>query len=373
MSKFIKQTGVLCILLAILAVAVLAGCAPQDATEPDATETSDEAFKVGFIYFGSIGDHGWTYQHEVGRQYLEANADNVETIGIENVGIGADAERVMTQLAQEGYDLIIATSFDYQESTLNVAQEYPDIMFMNSTGDKTADNVKPYFGREYESFYLSGVAAGLKTETNVLGYIASYPIPAVVQDINAFAIGAKSVNPDAVVKVVWVNTWYDPAAEKQAADSLIDGGADVLAHETDSPAPHEVAEQRNVFSVAKNSDMSPFAPNAFLTGGVWNWGPYYVEVVEQIRAGAWDSEPYWGHISTGIINMAPYGAAVTPEMKEILDQAQADLFAGTLDIFAGPLIDQSGVEKVAEGAVLSDEELRSINWLVDNVQGKLAN
>ncbi len=371
MSKKFFKGLVLVIVLTMLLV-LAAGCGSQETTTTD-TAATEAPFKVAFIYYGSIGDHGWTYQHEQGRIYLQANATNVETIGIENVAVGADAERVMTQLAQEGYNLIVATSFDYQESTLTVAKNFPDVMFMNSTGDKSDTNVMPYFGREYESFYLDGVAAGLKTESNILGYIASYPIPAVIQDINAFAIGARSVNPDVTVKVVMVNTWYDPAAEKQAADSLIDGGADVLAHETDSAAPHQAAEARGVWSVGKNSDMDVFAPDAFLTGGVWNWGPFYADVVNQIREGKWDSAPYWGHMSTGILNMAPYGTAVTDDMKTVIDQTQADLFAGNIDIFAGPLKDQAGTEKVAAGSSLTDDELRNINWVVDNVKGNLGN
>lgn len=360
-------TGLL--LISCLVLVSCSGNPPKDegAQSKDAEGSIEEKMKVAFIYFGPVGDHGWTYQHELGRKYVEEKLPYVETVGLENVPTGADAERILTDLAKQGYKVIIATSFDYQESTLRVAKEFPDTIFLNSTGDKIAQNVGAYFGREYEGFYLNGVMAGLMTKSNVLGFIASYPIPPVFQDANAFLLGARAVNPNARVKLVWLNTWYDPAAEREAAMSLIDAGADVIAHETDSPAPHQVAQERGVFSVGKNSDMSKFAPKAFLTGTVWKWGTYYVRVLEEIKKGTWKPEAYWGHIGEGIFEMAPYGESVPQEVAKIVDEYGQKLTKGE-NIFQGPLSDTKGQPRVEKGKALNDEELRRLDWLIDGIE-----
>lgn len=362
-----KTLMLLMVLVMLLLIFSVSACSPAGEEVVDTETETEEKMKVAFIYFGAIGDHGWTYQHELGRLYVEENLDFVETIGLEHIPTGADAERILTDLAMDGYNVIIATSFDYQESTLKVAQNFPDVIFLNSTGDKIADNVGAYFGREYQGFYLNGVIAGLMTDTNILGFIASYPIAPVYQDVNAFLIGARSVNPDVKVKMVWVNTWYDPAAEREAAMSLIDVGADIIAHETDSPAPHQAAEERNVYSVGKNSDMSKFAPEAFLTGTDWKWGTYYVRVLNEIKNGTWQPEAYWGSISEGIFDMAPYGKFVPQDIVQTVEEHKAQLMSG-MNIFKGPLIDNEGNQIIEADSEITDDQLRAIDWLLDGIE-----
>lgn len=354
----------LLLVLSLLLVSLLLfpSCAPTSEEGVD-----ESKLKAAFIYFGAIGDHGWTYQHELGRQYVEEKLDFVETIGLENVPTGADAERILTDLANDGYDVIFATSFDYQESTLKVAKEFPEVIFLNSTGDKTDKNVSSYFGREYQGFYLNGVMAGLMTKSNILGFIASYEIPPVFQDVNAFLLGARSVNPEVKVKTVWVNTWYDPAAEYEATMGLIDVGADVIAHETDSPAPHQAAEERGVYGVGKNSDMSKFAPEAFLTGTDWKWGNFYEKVLTDIYNGTWSSEAYWGSIAEGIFDMAPYAGFVPEEVIKTVEDHKAELVDGK-QIFAGKLVDNKGNIRANEGEEISDEELRRLDWLLEGIE-----
>jgi basic membrane protein A len=229
-----------------------------------------------------------------------------------------------------------------------------------------------YFGKIYQARYLSGIAAGMKTETNKIGYVAAFPIPEVIRGINAFTLGVRSVNPDATVSVVWTNTWYDPGTEKQAALGLLDMGADVIAQHQDTPGPMQAAEERGAWGISYNSDMTRFAPNAIMTGPVWNWGPYYVKTVKAVMDGTWTSSQYWGPMSDGIVDLAPYNEKVmTPEMIEAVEAAKAKVLAGELDIFTGPIKDQSGQVKVPEGTSMTDEEKLGFNWFVEGVIGTL--
>ncbi|WP_273229517.1 BMP family ABC transporter substrate-binding protein, partial [Kosmotoga pacifica] len=263
-----------------------------------------KVLKVAYIYVGPVGDAGWTYAHDLGRQYIEKIFGNaIKTDYIESVSEGAESESVIRSYAQRGYDLIFATSFGYMDSVINVAKKYPKTIFMHCSGYKTAKNVGTYFGRIYEPDFLSGLIAGIMTKSNIVGYVAAYPIPEVVRGINAFALGIKYVNPTAKLHVIWVNSWYDPALEKEAAISLLNIGADVIAQGQDSPAAQQAAEEYGVYSIGYNSDMGNFAPKAYLGAPVWNWGPYYERVIREVMSGTWKSEQYWGGMADGIVDI----------------------------------------------------------------------
>ena len=309
--------------------------------------------------------------HDLGRQYVEKNMPNVQTSFVESVPAGADAERVITQLASQGNKIIFTTSFGFMDPTINVAKKYPDVTFLHCSGYKTAPNVGTYFGRMYESRYLTGIVAGKQTKSNVIGYVAAFPIPEVVRGINAFTLGVRSVNPDAKVKVVWTNTWYNPAGEKQAGLTLIDFGADVIAQHQDTPGPQQAAEERGVYGIGYDMDMTKAAPKAELTAAIWNWGPYYVNAIQQILDGKWKSGAYWGGMKDKVVDIAPYGPAVSEDTKKVTDAAKAKILDGSLQVFAGPIKDQSGAVKVPAGKTISDEDLLKIDWFVEGVDGTI--
>ena len=263
--------------------------------------------KVGFIYVGPVGDHGWTYMHDKGRQSIvEAYGDKVETTYVENVKYGPDAERVMRNLASDGADIIFATSFGYMEQMLKVAKDYPDVKFEHATGYKTAPNMSVYSSKFYEGRYVQGVIAGHMSKKGKAGYIASFPIPEVIRGINAFWLGATSVNPDFDIDVIWVNTWYDPGKEADAATVLIQEGADIITQHTDSPAALQVAEKHGIHAFGQASDMINFAPSTQLTAIIDQWGPYYVERVGAVLDGTWETKDTWGGMETGMVEMAKY-------------------------------------------------------------------
>jgi len=363
-----KRTVLILISLVMVLSLVLVGCGSK--TDDQTGEETKDKMKVGFIYVGPVGDAGWTYAHDLGRNYLVENVD-VETTYIESVPEGADAERVLTQLVEEGNKVIFATSFGYMDAVISVAQKYPDVVFMHCSGYKTADNVGTYFGRMYQPRYLSGIAAGYKTESNVIGYVAAFPIPEVIRGINAFTLGVRSVNPDAKVKVVWTNTWYDPAAEKEAAMSLLEAGADVIAQHQDTPGPLQAAQERGAFAVGYNSDMKQFAPDAYLTSPVWNWGPYYVETVKAVIEGTWKSGQYWGGMADGTVDLAPLSALVDEKAKNVIEEKKQAMINGELEVFAGPINDQEGNVKVKEGEALTDGQMLEMNWFVEGVEGTI--
>jgi basic membrane protein A len=326
-----------------------------------------EDLQVGFVYVSPVGDAGWSYAHDQGRLAVEA-MDGVSTSFVEAVAEGPDSERVILNMARKGYDVIFATSFGYMDPMLKVAGQFPDTVFMHCSGFKLADNMGNYFGRMYQARYLSGMVAGAMTESNTLGYVAAFPIPEVIRGINAFTLGVRAMNPEATVRVVWTKTWYDPATEKEAAKSLLDVGADVIAQHQDSAGPQEAAQERGVYSVGYNSDMSQFAPEAHLTAPIWNWGPFYVATVEKVRSGEWQAEATWPGLAEGIVDLAPIGDMVPQEVK---DQVMAKMAAikGGERVFVGPINDQDGVLKVAEGETMSDEELLGMTWFVEGVIG----
>ncbi len=365
----------LLLLMAVLLISALAvGCGGNgeaESTEAEAPQEQTEPTKVGFIYVGPIGDAGYTYAHDLGAEYMKKElGDSVELIKVESVPENpADAERVLNQLVSQGCKVIFATSFGYMDSVIKVAAQYPDVTFLHCSGYKTAENVGTYFGQIEQPRYLSGIAAGKMTKTNTIGYVAAFPIPECIRGINSFTMGALSVNPDVKVKVVWTNTWYDPAKEKDAAKSLLEDGADVIAQHQDTPGPMQAAEEAGAYGVSYNSDMSQFAPNAVLTGPVWNWGPYYVRTVKAVQEGTWQTEEYWGPMSDGIVDLAPYAEFLPDDVKQLIDSKKADIISGSLNIFTGPIKDQTGTVRVPEGTTMTDEEILNMDWFVEGVVG----
>ena len=291
--------------------------------------------KVGFIYVGPVGDHGWTYMHDQGRQLVESElGDQVETFYVENVAEGPDAERVMTNMVMQGADIIFTTSFGYMEATLKVAERFPDVKFEHATGYKTAPNMSVYSSKFYEGRYVQGVIAGMMSKKGKAGYIASFPIPEVIRGINAFHLGATSVNPDFDIDVIWVNTWYDPSKEADAATVLINQGADIITQHTDSPAALQVAEQKGVLAFGQASDMIMFAPEAQLTAIIDDWGPYYVKRVKAVIDGTWTMEDTWGGMDTGMVKMAPM-TNMPDEVADIAISLTNEIFDGKFDPFDG--------------------------------------
>jgi basic membrane protein A len=324
---------------------------------------------VGFVYVSPIGDAGWTYAHDLGRKFLEAHDPTVVTAAIENVAEGADSERVFTDLARRGYKLIIGTSFGYMDPMVRVAAKFPKVDFVHISGFKRAKNLMTAFGRIEQPRYLTGLVAGAMTKTNIIGYVAAHPIPEVVRGINAFTLGVQAVNPQAVVRVVWSNTWYDPAQEKEAAQSLLTAGADVIAQHQDSPAAVQAAAGAGKYSVGYNSDMSRFGPKAFLTAPVWNWGPMYLYIAKRVEAGTFRGEDLWWGIDRGVVDIAPLGPMVPARVKSLVKAKQRAIIAGTFNEFSGPIMDQRGFVRVPKGSALSDADQLSMNWFVKGVVG----
>lgn len=324
--------------------------------------------KVGFVYVGPVGDHGWTYQHDQGRLALKkALGDRVEVSFVENVAEGPDAERVIRGLVNSGHDLIFTTSFGFMEPTIKVAKQFPNVRFEHATGYKRDKNVATYSARFYEGRYVAGVIAGHMTKTGIIGYVASFPIPEVIRGINSFTRGLRSVNPDAVVKVVWVSSWFDPGKEANAANSLIDQGADILLQHTDSPAPLQTAERRNIKAFGQASDMHAFGENAQLSAIVNNWGDYYIARVRAALDGTWESGDTWGGLDAGMVKMAPY-ANMPDSVKTAAEKTESLIRSGELHPFAGPVKDQSGAVRVPEGEIA---DMHSMDWYVEGVEGNL--
>jgi basic membrane protein A len=344
---------------ALAGVALLAGTAQAEPT------------KVGFVYVGPVGDHGWTYRHDQGRQAIEkALGDKVKTSFVESVKEGPDAERVINQLASSGHKLIFTTSFGFMNPTAKVAKRHPNVMFEHATGYKRAKNLSTYMARFYEGRYVAGVIAGKMSKSNVIGYVGSFPIPEVVRGINSFLLGARSVNPKMTVKVVWVNSWYDPGKEADAAKALIDQGADIISQHTDSPAPLQVAEQRGVVGFGQASDMIAFAPKAQLTAIVDDWDSYYVARTKAVIDGTWTSGDTWGGFKDGMVRMAPFTNMPT-DVAALAQKAVDGISSGALHPFQGPIKDQDGKLRVRAGERLGDGDLLGMNWYVEGVDGKL--
>lgn len=326
--------------------------------------------KVAFVYVGPVGDLGWSYAHDQGRIKM-AEALGVETAFSELVAEGPDAARVIRDYAEKGYSPIFATSFGYMDGVIEVAADYPDTVFEHATGYKTADNVGIYDGRGYQGWYLAGIVAGSMTESNQLGYVAPYPIPEVVRNMNAFALGARSVNPEATVTPIWIFSWFDPPKERDAAQALYDSGIDVIARESDSVEPDKLAQEKGVYAIGYNAISADVAPDAVLTAPIWNWDVYYTQAVQDVMDGAWTSEPVWWGMAEGLLDLAPIADFVPQDVKDLVEAEKARIMSGEFDIFVGPINDNTGVERVAAGVVMTDEEKLSFDWLVEGVQGEI--
>lgn len=331
-----------------------------------------DPLKVGFIYVGPTGDHGWTYEHDQGRIALEAAlGDQIETSFVESVPEGADSERVLTQMALSGHDLIYTTSFGYMDPTINVAQKFPDVKFEHATGYKQADNVATYSARFYEGRAVIGHIAGRVTQSNVIGYIASFPIPEVIRGINSAYLHAKAVNPDVEMKIVWVFSWFDPAKEADAAQALIDQGADILMQHTDSPAAMNIAEDAGIFAFGQASDMSKFGPNAHLTAIINNWGPYYVERTNAVIDGTWTSGDTWDGIGAEMVKMGPMSDKIPAEVQQEAQALIAAIANGDYHPFTGPISRQDGSAWLNDGEIADDGTLLGMNFYVEGIEGDI--
>jgi len=360
--------------MVILAL-LIAACQPVTEAPMEEEMAGDEdmamPLQVAFVYVAPIGDLGWTYAHDEGRLYLEANLEGgAETAFIENVPEGPDAERVIRDFAQKGYNLVITTSFGYMDPTLTVAQEFPDQYFVHVSGFKTADNMSTLFGRMYQPRYLSGLVAGSMTESNIIGYVAAFPIPEVIRGINAFTLGVREANPDAEVRVVWTNTWFGPPEEKEAAEALLDQGADIIAQHQDTTEPQKAAAERGGTSIGYNSDMRVFVGDSVLTGPVWNWGPAFVKFAEQARDHNWVTEQYWGGMDDGIVGLAEMSPSVPEDVAAMVAEKQSMIMSGETDVFCGAMNGQNGVQFLDDGQCMDDGQMLGMDWFVEGVVGE---
>ena len=367
----------------LAAAAALAGCgkkeeaAPAAASAPASAAASTaaakpEPLKVAFIYIGPVGDGGWTFAHDNGRKAVEKQfGDKVVTTFVEKVPESADAERVFRDVASQGNKLIFGSTFGYMEPMLKTAADLKDVKFEHAMGYKTAENMRTYDSRTYEGAYMAGVIAGGMTKTNTLGVVGSIPIPEVIRNINSFTLGAQSVNPKVKTKVVWVNEWFNPPKETEAAQSLINAGADVLMQNTDSSAVLQTAEKAGKFAFGWDSDMRAYAPNAHLASAVINWGPYYIKAVQDTLDGKWTTSQSWWGVKEGAIDLVSISEFVPAELKAKVEAAKAGLKDGSLVIWKGPIVDQSGKEVLKAGEVADDKFLGGVKFYVKGVEGKV--
>lgn len=342
-----------------------------DAPAAEEPMAEEEPFQVAFVYVSPVGDLGYTWAHDQGRLAVEeAFGDEVETAFIENVPEGPEAERVIRDFAQRDFDLIITTSFGYMDPTITVAQDFPETWFVHVSGFKTADNASNIFGRIYQPRYLSGLVAGSATETNIIGYVAAFPIPEVIRGINAFTLGVREVNPDAEVRVVWTNTWFGPPEEKEAATALLSVGADVIAQHQDTTEPQKAAADEGMVSISYNSPMLEVVGDTVLTGPVWNWGVKYIDIINQIMAGTYATESYWGSLNDGIVGLAPFSDRVPENVVQLVAEKEQLIMSGEWDVFCGPITGANGNLIVEDGKCLTDGEMLSMDYFVEGVVGE---
>ena len=372
--SFLKQLA----LGALVAAAGLTACSKPEAPKPAPAPAAAPApakpppLKVGFIYVGPTGDAGWSFAHDEGRKAAAAKfGDQVVTTYVEKVAEGPDAERVIRDLVAQGNKLIFATSFGFMDSMVKVAKDHPEVLFEHATGYKTAENLRVYEAKFYEGAYLAGIVAGKVTKTNTLGFVASFPIPEVVRNINAFTLGAQSVNPKVKTKVVWVNAWFDPPKETEAAKSLMNGGADVLLQNTDSTAVLQAAERAGKYAFGWDSDMSAFAPKAHLGSCQLNWAVYYEKAFKDALEKTWKpEETKWG-VKEDMVRLAKVADFVPADVKALVEKATAGLKDGTVAPFTGPVVDNTGKVQLAKGTPADDKWLGGINFYVKGVEGKV--
>lgn len=380
MTDFTKRSALkLAAVSAALATVALVGCGKKEEPKPAAAPAAAapapkaEPLKAAWVYVGPVGDAGWTFAHDLGRKAVEAKfGDKVKTTFVEKVPEGADAERVIRDLATQGNKIIFATSFGYMEPMLKVAKDFPDVKFEHATGYKTADNMRVYDARFYQDTYLAGVIAGKMSKTGTLGFVGSFPIPEVLRNINAFTLGAQSVNPKIKTKVVWVNTWFDPPKESEAAQSLINGGADVLLQNTDSTAVLQTAEKAGKYAFGWDSDMSAFAPKAHLGSAIADWSNYYVKSIQEVMDKTWKGGTVtrWG-VPEGQNDLVKIADVVPAEIKAKVEELKKGMKDGTFNPFTGPVVDNTGKERLAKDGKADDEWLGKIDFYVKGVEGKV--
>jgi simple sugar transport system substrate-binding protein len=358
-----------------IAAAVLVGCGKKPEAEAPAAAASApkaEPLKIAFAYVGPVGDGGWTFAHDNARKAIEKEfGDKILTSFVENVPESADAERVIRDMASQGNKVIFGTTFGYMETMLKLAPEFKDVKFEHATGYKTADNMRTYDSRTYEGAYMAGVIAGKMTKTGTLGVVASVPIPEVIRNINSFTLGAQSSNPKIKTKVVWVNEWFNPPKETEAATSLINGGADVLFQNTDSPAVLKTAQDKGKRAFGWDSDMTAYGPKAHLASAIINWTPYYIKATKDALEGTWATGGVWWGVKEGAIDLVSIAEDVPAETKAKVDEIKAGLKAGTFSIWKGPLIDNSGKTLLKDGEVADDKFLSGVMFYVKGVEGKV--
>lgn len=363
-----------------LAAITLAACGKKE--EPAAAAPAPEAapaaapapLKVAFAYIGPVGDGGWTFAHDTARQRLQAHfGEQITTSFVESVPAGPDAERVLRDLASQGNTLIFGTTFGYTDAIAKLAAEFPQVKWEHATGYKTADNVSVYDSRTYEGAYLAGIIAGGMSASGKLGVVGSLPIPEVMRNINSFTLGARSVNPNATTRVVWVNEWFNPARESEAATTLINAGADVLFQNTDSAAVLKTAEEKGIRAFGWDSDMSAYGPKAHLASAIIDWQPYYVKTVNDALNGQWSSGQHWWGVKEGAIDLVSIADDVPAELRAKVEAAKAGLKDGTLHIWSGPIAKSDGTPALQEGQVADDAFLSGINFYVQGVEGKVPN
>lgn len=372
-----RKTLVAAISFAVLG---LAACGKKDEAQPAASAASGavaansaEALKVAFIYVGPVGDAGWTYAHDAARKQVEAQyGEKVKTTFVENVPeSAADAERVIRDLASQGNKLIFGTTFGYMEAMVKVAKDFPDVKFEHATGFKTAANLAQYDVRTYEGAYLAGVAAGKLSKSGKLGVVASVPIPEVLRNINSFTLGARSVNPNATTKVVWVNKWFDPGKEREAATTLIGQGVDVLMQNTDSAAVVQTAEEKGVLAFGWDSDMTKFGPKAHVAASTIDWSVYYNKRVGEVLEGKWKSDTTWWGLKENMIDLKAFNATLSDEVKKLIAERRQGVIDGTAPIWKGPIKDNTGKEVLGKDAVADDKFLHEVKFYVEGVDGKV--
>jgi len=366
--------------LSAVACAALVGCSKKEEAAPAAPEPAASAaapkavpLKIAFAYVGPVGDGGWTFAHDNGRKALEKEfGDKVVTSFVENVPESADAERVIRDMASQGNKLIFGTTFGYMEPMLKIAGDFKDVKFEHATGYKQAANMRTYDSRTYEGAYMAGVIAGKMTKSNTLGVVASIPIPEVIRNINAFTLGAQSSNPKVKTKVVWVNGWFDPPKETEAATSLINGGADILFQNTDSPAVLKTAEAKGKRAFGWDSDMTAYGPKAHLASAVINWGPYYIKATKEALEGNWTGggAQWWG-VKEGAIDIVSLAEDVPPETRAKIDEVKKGLADGSFAIWKGPIVDNTGKVQIEKDVVADDKFLGGLSFYVKGVEGKI--
>jgi simple sugar transport system substrate-binding protein len=364
------------------AATLLAACGKKEEAPPPpqaaapasaAAPAKPEPLKIAFAYLGPAGDHGWTYAHDQARKAVEQTfGDKIQATFVENVPESADAERVFRDMATQGNKLIFGTSFGYMEPMLKVAADFKDAKFEHATGFKQSDNLRSYDSRSYMTAYLVGIIAGKMSKSNVIGVVGSIPVPEVIRNIDAYTLGARSVNPKIKTKVVWVNSWFDPPKETEAAQSLINGGADVLLQNTDSTAVLQTAEKNKKYAFGWDSDMSKFAPNAHLASAIINWTPYYTKAIKDTLEGTWkgNTATWWG-VKEGANDVIAISDTVPADVKELVAKVKAGLVDGSFEIWKGPIEDNAGKEMLKKDEVGDDKFLGGLNFYVKGVEGKV--